>query len=47
MAKPAFGWKLDDREVAAVTLCAQQAGQVAKVRERTSPSGWPILTAER
>lgn len=26
---------------------AVSAGQVAKVRERTSPSGWPILTAER
>jgi mono/diheme cytochrome c family protein len=57
VAMPAFGWKLNDREVSAVVTYvrnswgnaapAVSARQVAKVREQTSPSAWPLLKAER
>lgn len=57
VAMPAFGWKLNDREVAAVITYvrnswgnaapAVSARQVARIREDTSPSAWPLLKAER
>jgi len=57
VAMPAYGWKLSDREVAAVITYVRNswgnaapavgARQVARVRREVSPSGWPLLTAER
>jgi len=56
-AMPAFGWKLNDREVAAVITYVRNSWgnaapavrprQVAKIREDTSPSAWPLLKAQR
>lgn len=57
VAMPAYGWKLNDGEIAAVITYVRNswgnsapavgARQVAKIREDTSPAGWPLLKAER